>query len=171
MFLLKPSIFCFSNFGHLQTQESKDGIYMKIKKHFTCSIRVTFKKLLSWGWRMLDWQLWRLVSLFIAKRQGKQGQEQGRRLPRCPLVSSLRCLLSVCPEPPREQQTLGLLPSLQRCPEKRWQPLLATGQAGADTITLVCLGAHSPRGINQRAANNMRRLRNVIEKLGIVFPA
>lgn len=41
MFLLKLSIFCFSNFGHLQTQQSKDGIYMKIEKHFTCSICVT----------------------------------------------------------------------------------------------------------------------------------
>lgn len=45
--LLKSSIFCFSNFGHLQTQESRDGIYMKIKEHFTCSIRVTFETLPS----------------------------------------------------------------------------------------------------------------------------
>jgi len=42
MFLLKSPIFCFSDFGHLQTQESKEGIYMKIKKHFMCSIGVTF---------------------------------------------------------------------------------------------------------------------------------
>lgn len=35
----------------------------------------------------------------------------------------------------------------------------------------VCLGAHSPRVINQCAVSNMRRLRNVIKKLGIVFPA
>lgn len=73
-FLFKSSIFCCSNFGHLQTQESKDGIYMKIKKHFTFLIHVTFKKLLSWGWWMLNWQLRRLASLFIAKERAGTGQ-------------------------------------------------------------------------------------------------
>lgn len=34
MLLLKSSIFCLSNFGHLQTPERKDGIYMKIIKTF-----------------------------------------------------------------------------------------------------------------------------------------
>lgn len=80
---------------------------MKIKKHFTCSIHVTFKKLLSGEWRMLDWQLWRLASLFLAKEQGKQGQEQGRHLPRCPLVSSLLCILSVLPRAPRGAADVG----------------------------------------------------------------
>lgn len=112
---------------------------------------------------MLDWQLRRLASLSRAKEQGKQGQEQGRHLLKCPLISSLLCHLCLV------HSTSGAAddssPALPpECPQKRWWPLPATDQAGADAIT-VCVWVHSTRVINQCTVNNMKRQRSVIEKL------
>lgn len=160
-FLFKSSIFCCSNFGHLQTQESKDGIYMKIKKHFTFLIHVTFKKLLSWGWWMLNWQLRRLAYLFIAKEQGKRGQEQGSHPPRC-LPNSLLSLAPLC---------LAIIPwgaasvGSSALPEEiPMEELTSQGRCHHPE----CLGDQQTHGSS--TCGHMKALRNAIPKVRILLP-